>query len=171
MGLSVDVDYQGYDWQKFQSILFQVFFKCFVTVLVVPVELTRKHEMNCFPVFSKFDVTHIFSIEPLWLGTTYKSTFGAKKQTYTRKDKVNSNNWSPFSFWKAFYRSCTWISINADVYLNEETIFVFSLTECTAILDQVGHRMWTDRILFFSYWIYRFCSQFDKVVFQLFIDN
>lgn len=108
---------------------------------------------------------------PLWLGITYKSTFGAKKQTYTRKDKVNSNKWSPFSFWKAFYRSCTWISINADVFINEETIFVFSLTECTAILDQVGHRMWTDRILFFSYWIYRFCSQFDKVVFQLFIDN
>lgn len=55
---------------------------------------------------------------------------------------------------KAFYRSCTWISINADVYINEETIFVVQLTQCTAILDQVGRRMWTDRILFFSYWIY-----------------
>lgn len=27
--------------------------------------------------------------------------------------------------------------------------FCFSLTECTAILDQVGRRMWTDLILFF----------------------
>lgn len=49
--------------QKFLSTFISSFFKRFVTVLVVPVELTTKHETNCFPVFSKFDVTHIFSIE------------------------------------------------------------------------------------------------------------
>lgn len=95
----------------------------------------------------------------MWLGTTYKSSFGVKKQTYTRKDEVYNNNWRPFSLWKTLYNHVHGYRCRCKKRFNI----------CTAILDQVGRRMWTNRILFFSFWIYRFCSRFDKVVFQLFI--
>lgn len=49
--------------RQFLSTFISSLLKRFVTVLVVPVKLTRKDDTDCFPVFSKFDVTHIFSIE------------------------------------------------------------------------------------------------------------